>query len=433
MAFDIKALRQQKADLVAKNSALLKAAEDANRDLSAAESTEYESNKTAIASLNARIARVEEQMDAERALPSSQQLIEVSKPEGAKRPWASFGEQLTSIAKGTKLIEQGYTSRADPRLFAALGANETVPSEGGFLVAPEYSSEILKKTYDQGEITSRCRRFPMGSNRLIMNAVDEDSRADGQRWGGLLAYWEAEGQPYQGTKPKFRQVQFVANKLIGLMYATEEQLEDGPALEGYAKEAFPDEFNFQIEKAIVSGGGAGIPLGYQNSSALIVQAKDSGQATGTVSSTNILNMKSRLWAPSFKNAVWLAEQSVEPQLLPLLIAGTAATTAALLYTPPGMYGNNSPYGLLLGRPVIFVEQAAALSSQGDISLVDLSQYYLPTKSDLRSDVSIHVAFLTGETAFRFMLRLDGQPWWKKPLTPYSGAASRSPFVTLQAR
>jgi hypothetical protein len=46
---------------------------------------------------------------------------------------------------------------------------------------------------------------------------------------------------------------------------------------------------------------------------------------------------------------------------------------------------------------------------------------------------IHVAFLTGEQAFRFMLRLDGQPTWKKPLTPYQGSALKSPFVTLAAR
>jgi HK97 family phage major capsid protein len=359
--------------------------------------------------------------------------IEVSKPEGSKRPWASFGEQLSAIAKGTKLIGSGHTSLADPRLFAAMGANETIPSEGGFLVAPEFGDAILQKTYDVGEIASRCRKIPFNSARLVMNAIDENSRADGQRWGGILSYWEAEGAPYQGTKPKFTQVQFVANKLIGLAYVTEEQLEDGPALEGYVKMAFPDEFGFQIDKAIFSGGGAGVPQGFQVSPCTIVQAKDSAQATGTVSATNVMNMKSRLWAPSFKNAVWLAEQSVEPQLLPLLIAGTAATTAALLYTPPGMYGNESPYGLLLGRPVIFVEQAAALSSQGDLSLVDLSQYLLPTRTDIRSDSSIHVAFLTGEMAFRFMLRLDGAPWWKKPLTPFSGAATRSPFVTLQAR
>ena len=38
---DIKGLRQQKADLVKKNAGLLEAAESANRDLNAAENTEY--------------------------------------------------------------------------------------------------------------------------------------------------------------------------------------------------------------------------------------------------------------------------------------------------------------------------------------------------------------------------------------------------------
>jgi HK97 family phage major capsid protein len=398
--------------------------------MSAEQRTQFDAHMATANTLKADISRAEELAEMQRTSAST---IEVSKPEGAKKPWSSFGEQLSAIATGTKLIQQGRTSSADPRLFAALGANETVPAEGGFLVAPEYADGILQRTYDVGEIATRCRQLPMASSRLVMNAVDEDSRADGQRWGGILSYWEAEGAPYVGTKPKFREIQFVANKLIGLSYVTEEQLEDGPALEAYIRMAFPDEFGFQIDKAIVSGSGAGVPLGFQTSTATIVQAKDSGQATGTVSATNILNMKARLWAPSFKNAVWLAEQSVEPQLLPLLIAGSAATTAALLYTPPGMYGNNSPYGLLLGRPVIFVEQASPLSTQGDLSLVDLSQYLLPKKTDIRADTSIHVAFLTGELAFRFMLRLDGAPWWKKPLTPYSGAASRSPFVTLATR
>jgi HK97 family phage major capsid protein len=411
-------------------AAAIDAAVPAGQLMTAEQRAQFDAHMEKAKQLKADIARAEQLAEMQRNAPSA---IEVSKPEAAKKPWDNLGQQLVAIAKGTQLHQQGRTAAMDPRLFAALGANETIPSEGGFLIAPEFGDEILQKTYEVGEIASRCRKIPMSSSRLVMNAIDESSRADGQRWGGILSYWEAEGAPYQGTKPKFTQVQFVANKLIGLGYVTEEQLEDGPALEGYMRMAFPEEFGFQIDKAIFSGPGAGIPLGFQNAPALIVQAKDSGQATGTISAPNVLNMKSRLWAPSFKNAVWLAEQSTEPQLLPLLIAGTAATTAALLYTPPGMYGNNSPYGLLLGRPVIFVEQASQLSTQGDLNLVDLSQYLLPTKTDMRADTSIHVAFLTGEVAFRFMLRLDGAPWWKKPLTPYSGAAARSPFVTLATR
>ncbi len=49
------------------------------------------------------------------------------------------------------------------------------------------------------------------------------------------------------------------------------------------------------------------------------------------------------------------------------------------------------------------------------------------------DTSIHVAFLTGEQAFRWQLRHDGQPFWKKPLTPKNGSSTLSPFVALATR
>jgi HK97 family phage major capsid protein len=191
------------------------------------------------------------------------------------------------------------------------------------------------------------------------------------------------------------------------------------------------EFAFKIDDAVINGPGAGAPLGILTSNAAVVQAKDAGQAANTVSTTNILNMWSRLFGPSMKNAVWFVNQNVLPQLFPLTLG--SGTAVQLLYFPPGMNGNPGPWGKMLGRDVIPIEQAASLSSQGDIILSDMSQYILAQKGGMRADSSIHVAFLTGEMAFRFMLRLDGQPVWKKPLTPYKSSITLSPFVTLQAR
>lgn len=433
MAINIKQLRQKKTDTLAKANAIFEAAQTANRDLTETERTEYDAAMALVKTTNGDIQRAEAMLDEERNMPSSS-AIQVSVPEAGKKPWKSLGEQLQAVARAQMAVNTGRHSQIDPRLLASLGANESVPAEGGFLVEPEYAAGLLKKAYDVGEIAKRCGDMSMTSARMILNAVDEDSRVNGSRWGGIISYWLAEGQVYSGTKPKFRQVQLVANKLIGLCYATEEQLEDGPALQTYIEQAFPDEFAFNIDNTILNGSGAGQPLGVLTSTAVITQAKDSGQATGTVSASNILNMYSRLWAPSRKNAVWFINQSVEPALYPLLIAGTTATTAALLYVPNGTFGNNSGYGMMLGLPVIPVEQTANLSSLGDIVLGDFQQYLLAKRNEVRADTSIHVAFLTGEQAFRFMVRLDGQPWWKKPLTPFAASApTLSPFVTLQAR
>ena len=425
---NIKHLRQQKAEAMAKATAILEAAEAAgNRSLTDAERVESDAALATVKTLNGDIARMEALMDEQRTAPAASG-IEVGKNRASDRPWAGLGEQLQAVHRAVVTSNRDV----DPRLYAALGANETVPAEGGWLVQPEFADTLLQRTYQTGIVASKCLQMPMSSNRLVINALDEDSRADGSRWGGIQAYWLAEAQQYSGTKAKFRQMQLTANKLVGLNYVSEEQMEDAAALESLIQQIFPQEFAFRIDDAIVNGSGAGQPLGILSSNAPVVVAKDSGQATGTVSTANILNMWSRMFASSRKNAVWFINQDIEPQLYPLTL-GAPSLGQILVYTPPGMNGNNSGYGLLMGKPVIPIEQCAALSTQGDIILADCSQYLLAKKEGIRADSSIHVAFLTGEQAFRFMIRLDGQPTWKKPLTPKNGTQTLSAFVTLQTR
>jgi len=55
------------------------------------------------------------------------------------------------------------------------------------------------------------------------------------------------------------------------------------------------------------------------------------------------------------------------------------------------------------------------------------------KGGMQTATSIHVAFLTDETLFRFVYRVDGAPKWNVPLTPNSGGPTQSPFVVLAAR
>jgi HK97 family phage major capsid protein len=107
-------------------------------------------------------------------------------------------------------------------------------------------------------------------------------------------------------------------------------------------------------------------------------------------------------------------------------------TAVPAYLPPGGL-SAQPYGTLMGRPVISTEAAGALGDVGDISFVDFSQYMSVLKSGgVRQDISIHLFFDYDITAFRFVLRVGGQPWWNSPIARANGL-SRSPFVTLGAR
>jgi HK97 family phage major capsid protein len=399
------------------------------RLMSSDEQTQFDAHMATAENLQKQIAASDRLRELERG--TSAAVVEVGDNLAEKKPWKNSAEFFGTVIGNTRA---GRVS--DPRLQAALGSSESVPADGGFAVPTQYAQDLLQRAYDVGEVAKRCRQIDMTSARLVMNAIDESSREDGKRWGGLQAFWESEAKNYQGTKPKTREVQFVANKLLGLAYLTEELMEDTQAISSYIDTIFPDEFSFKIDDAIFNGLGAGQPLGVLNSKsgATIVQAKEAGQAAASVVTQNILSMWSRLYAPSRKTSAWFIEQSVEPWLYRLQMPDTVGTAQTMLYTPPGFYGNNSDYGQLLGRPVIPIEQASALGTQGDMVLADMNQYILAKRNEIRADSSIHVAFLTGETALRFMVRLDGQSWWNTPLTPKAKTApTRSPFITLAAR
>lgn len=430
---NIKVYRQRATESKKKLRAMLDKAAAENRDLNEAEGAAYEDELKALVSAEKSIEREEKLLEFERQTPpvddANERAAAAAGAPGQKHGFATFAEQLLAVMR----FEKSKGLQRDPRLFAGpAGGSEAVPSDGGFLVQKDFSTELLQRMYQTGQIVSRTRKIPISgnSNGIKINAIDEDSRADGSRWGGVLAYWVNEAATFTASKPKFRQIELQLQKLIALCYATDELLEDGAALESVIQTAFAEEMTFKVEDAIINGTGAGQPLGILNSGALIQQAKDSADSGAVLTTNDVLNMWNRLWVPSRSSAVWLADVSIEPQLYKLVL-GAPSLGQILLYTPPGDKGNQT--GMLMGRPVVFHEHGAVLGTPGDIVLADLSQYMVIDKNGVRQDYSIHVNFLTDEGVFRFVYRVDGQVWWKKPLTPKSGGSTLSPFVSLATR
>jgi HK97 family phage major capsid protein len=311
--------------------------------------------------------------------------------------------------------------------------NETVQSDGGFLVQTDFVNDLLQDLIKSGTLAPKCRPQPISgnANSIKINGVDETSRATGSRMGGIQAYWADEADEKTKSKPKFRKIELNLHKLIGLCYATDELLADAAALEGFIRVAFPNEFAFVTDDAILRGTGAGQPLGILNSGALVTVNKETGQKADTITGQNVIDMSSRIFAGSYLNAAWYVNQMCLPQLYTMNIP--VGLGGQLVFMPPGGL-SNAPYGSLLGRPVIPIEQASALGDVGDILLADLNGYILAQKGGIQSDVSIHVRFVYDESVFRFVLRIDGQPVRATVLTPYKGtAATQSHFVALQSR
>lgn len=344
-----------------------------------------------------------------------------------ERPFANLGEQMQAIHRAAVVHDR------DPRLVAAaLGANETIPTDGGFLVQVDSSTEILRRTFGKAQLAAKVRKFPLGvnSNGMKINALKDDSRATGSRYGGVRGYWLAEAGALTASGPmQWRQMELNLKKLGGLLYATDEQLQDAAFLEAMMLEAVSDEFAFLVDESIISGNGAGKPMGFMNAGCKVAVAKETGQAARTIVKENIDKMWSRMWSKSMPNAEWYINQDCYPQLNNL--SQVIGTGGVPVYLPPGGL-SVAPYGTLMGRPVTPIEFCETVGTEGDIILGDLSQYMMIDKS-VAAATSIHVAFLTGEQAFRFIYRVDGQPVDNKPITPYKGTSTQSPFVTLATR
>ena len=368
--------------------------------------------------------------------------VTVTKDEG-DQPFENLGEYLKAVSKagssGATIREprlrRCVDGAIDPVTKAPSGAGETVPSDGAFLVAQEFIPNLINRMWNTGLVISKCKKQPVGPNfnGFKIPAIDETSRANGSRWGGVQAYWGAEASTITSSKPKFRQISVDLQKLFGLLYVTDELLEDSVALEGYANQWFPMEFGFKLDDAVINGDGAGKPLGIMNSPARYAVTKETNQQASTLVTNNILKMFQHFYAPA-GGGVWFINQELLPSLATLTIPIGTAGALAMLYQLPG---NNSvvgtQYGTMLNKPVIPIEQCQTLGTEGDIILVDLNEYIIGDKGGINAASSIHVSFTTDQTAFRWIYRVNGQPVWASYVTPFKGSNYLSPYITLQTR
>ncbi len=315
------------------------------------------------------------------------------------------------------------------------GLEESTPSLGGFLVGSDESRDLIKKAHETSKLFDRTRKIPISnpSNSLKIPYIDETSRANGSRLGGIQSFWQSEGSTKTDSKPKFGLLELSLKKLIGLCYGTDELLQDAEALGAIISQGFAEEIGFKLDDGILNGTGSGQLLGLLNANCLVSVAKESGQTAKTLIWENIKKMWAQFWPGSYSNGIWIISQSC---WLELMSMSESTGTGGVPVWMPANLAKGRPNSTLMGMPVIVAEQCQTLGTKGDIYLADLSQYIVATKGAIQMASSIHVKFTTDETTFRFVYRVDGQPSWHDTLTPYKDAttsAPLSPFIVLATR
>ncbi len=162
-----------------------------------------------------------------------------------------------------------------------LDYQETVPSEGGFLVPEEFRNQLLALSLESSIVRSRATVVPMSSPTLRFPAIDDTSHAT-TVFGGVQVYRVAEGDEFTESAATFASVKLDASKQTALAHVTNELIRD-PAggFEVYINATIPPAMSFSEDYDFINGNGAGVPLGALNvnNAALLAIAGESGQTT----------------------------------------------------------------------------------------------------------------------------------------------------------
>jgi HK97 family phage major capsid protein len=427
---NIHALRRDYYHYFDEAEGLLNTAEKEKRDLSDVERRKFDVVTGKAQELGSQLRELERSLERGKLNIGATTPAFFTGPQESTGVFRTFGEQLRAVVEagrpGAKIDERLFEARA------GTGLNEAIGSEGGFLVQSDFALDLLNSAMAQAKIAPRCSPFPIGANSNGVNlpCLDEVSRVAGSRFGGLQLYWLNEGAEKQPSKPKFRKLHLELKKLCGLVYLTDEILQDSVVLEAFVRKALNSEFAFVLDDCIVRGLGGSEPLGILNSAALVTVPKEGGQAGKTITALNVLTMYSRLPAGSVDTAVWYYNVDAFAQIAGMTIS--SGTAGQPCYLPAGGLSGRA-YATLLGLPLIPLEQCATLGQPADLILMDPAKYLIASKGGIQTALSAHVRFVFDESVLRAVFRLDGMPELNAPITPAQGTAQQSPYIVLAER
>ena len=322
---------------------------------------------------------------------------------------------------------------------AVLAATQTegVPADGGFAVMPDTARGLFSRAAEASVfLRIGVRLEPMRSEERTIVALDDDDETEDAE-ANVKAKWKKEAGTATAQIVKLRQVVLHAHKLMVLATTSSELSDDaGPGFLLELEAALSRAIAKKLDRSILTGTGAGAPLGLLNAPATITIAKEGSQPAATFLWENAVKMWARLAPGSHENSWWLMHPSVLPQALTmtLKIKNVAGTENVGGSQPRGAFEPGGPTGyMLLGRPVVITSRCKALGTAGDVMLVDPSQIVVGIRRAISIERSTHIYFDSDTIAVRGKFRGDARPVWDKARTLVEGPDTVSPYLILATR
>lgn len=186
--------------------------QDATAEEITAKLSEIKAHKAKIEAQK-EIDALEEQRQKQAQIPVNEPIYAKPKDPNEKKWKGGVGEFLQAVATASS-----PGGKMDNRLVyqnLATGLNESVTSEGGFMLYNDFIQGLFDAMMAESQVANRIRMIPIGAN---------------------------------------------TNRLMVLCYVVDDLLQDATALEAIVKQAYADEMSFKIDDAIINGTGVGMPL-----------------------------------------------------------------------------------------------------------------------------------------------------------------------------
>jgi HK97 family phage major capsid protein len=333
---------------------------------------------------------------------------------------------------GTDVRQKAY-NRLVATHRAATGMSAKVDADVGFAIQTDFAGMMLDSAVKASPFLSMIDSYTVSESADRVKWIDLDEASVATTvCGGVMVYWRGENQTVTATQPKMKERNMELNTLMGLAYATHETLKHASFTSQWLENCFQTAIAYKLEGDIIADGtGVGRPQSILASPATITQAIEAGQTSDTpFMYKNITGMWTRLLPEERASAIWLAHPDAEEQFE--YITFPVGTGGVPVFQTAGG-GIGAGVSTLKQRPIVPSMHCSALNSKGDLILCNPKGYMLVRKGGVESETSIHVRFVYGEQAFRWLMYANGMVKRSQPLTIKNSSLTRSSFVTLAAR
>ena len=348
--------------------------------------------------------------------------------DGTGEPTRTFGQFLLAVRKGDRALLDEMGSK-----FAEWDSDEkalgtSTGTQGGFTVPIEFLPDLLQISSENSVVEPRATKIPLAATSVEIPALDvttASSSGDTAHFGGLNARWTEESTATTEDEPRFTNVRLTAHELSGYTLVSNALLQDNAiGLEALLRQLFGRALGWHKDYAYLRGDGVGKPLGMLQADSLISVTRSAGSAFALTDAASMLARLLPGYDPS--TTVWAVHPTVLAQLFQMNESGAGSDLMVI------ERGTDAPRMMLLGIPVQPTEKLPALNTVGDVLLLDCKHYLIGDRQDVEIAFSEHYKFVNNQGTWRFVARVDGQPWMRSVVTLSDASSTLSPFVALAA-